>query len=330
MGLLRRRPKVDGSDSDFQAFARLSLANDSNLLLERLICLQPRSTFEPWHTMSDAWGAKLWDIYPTCQVSAIAEDNTVILDGAFGAAIRWKSFTPVASLVRDGWRRFFAKIFLRSSPTVLVIASVVLGLRLQYGPAATAIGLILLLIALVQLLLSPYLVRVLYSGKLWFTQPWFFGFEGYLPLEQIEARIFGIHSPSQTRLTWSATGSPLSRHESVDGECIGIDPTRDPEIANIVRKAVHAPYGQERVFTLVDTYTMTVTLFQAVRPPVAVVLCGSEGGMQRAVLCSYEWKKGILWKEAVLRMETTVLEKLSRVARFRIGLKREHVKVMRR
>ncbi len=41
MGLLRQRPKVDPTDSAFQAFARLSLANDSDQLLERMICLLP-------------------------------------------------------------------------------------------------------------------------------------------------------------------------------------------------------------------------------------------------------------------------------------------------
>lgn len=80
--------------------------------------------------------------------------------------------------------------------------------------------------------------------------------------------------------------------------------------------------GEERVFTLVDTNTLTVTLFSAVRPPVAVVLCGNEGGMQRALLCSYEWSSQTLYRESVLRMETPVLEKMSRVGRFRLGLRR--------
>ena len=43
MGLLRLRPKIDRTDSPFQAFARLSLANDSDMLLERLMCILPES-----------------------------------------------------------------------------------------------------------------------------------------------------------------------------------------------------------------------------------------------------------------------------------------------
>jgi hypothetical protein len=78
-----------------------------------------------------------------------------------------------------------------------------------------------------------------------------------------------------------------------------------------------------KVFTLVDTYTLTVTMFLAVRPPVAVLLCGHEGGMQRAVMCSYDWSTQTLYRETVLRMETPVLERMFRVNRFRFGLQRK-------
>lgn len=85
MGLLRLRPKIDASDSDFQAFARLSLANDSDLLLERLICVLPQEPSQPWHDFQDAFGVNIWDIYPSCQIAGICEDNTVLIDGGFGA-----------------------------------------------------------------------------------------------------------------------------------------------------------------------------------------------------------------------------------------------------
>ena len=66
----------------------------------------------------------------------------------------------------------------------------------------------------------------------------------------------------------------------------------------------------------------TVTLFEAERPPIVALLCGSEGGMQRAVMCSYDWTTQTLYRETVLRMETKVLEKMSRVGRVRFGLQR--------
>jgi hypothetical protein len=54
----------------------------------------------------------------------------------------------------------------------------------------------------------------------------------------------------------------------------------------------HAPTNtspnSKGIFTFEDTNTMTVMMFEAVKPPVAVLLCGAEGGMQRAIACSYD------------------------------------------
>lgn len=69
MGLLLRHPRVDISDTSFQAFARLSLVNDGDQLLERLICTLPLTCEQPWYIMDDAWMASLWDIYPRCQIA---------------------------------------------------------------------------------------------------------------------------------------------------------------------------------------------------------------------------------------------------------------------
>lgn len=60
----------------------------------------------------------------------------------------------------------------------------------------------------------------------------------------------------------------------------------------------------------------------AVRPPVAALLCGSEGGMQRAVMCSYDWPTQTFYRESVLRMETRMLERMPRIGRVKFGLRR--------
>ena len=78
-GLLRMRPDIDSSDSAFQAFARLSLANDSDMLLGRLMCTLPKTAEQDWGNMTDAWDVNLWDIYPRCQVAGVGEDDTVIV-----------------------------------------------------------------------------------------------------------------------------------------------------------------------------------------------------------------------------------------------------------
>lgn len=84
-----------------------------------------------------------------------------------------------------------------------------------------------------------------------------------------------------------------------------------------------------QIFTLVDTNTMTVTLFSAARPPIALLLCGREGGMQRAVGCSYDWTTQTLYRETVLRMETPVRGKVAPVPRVKLGLRRPKMKVRR-
>jgi hypothetical protein len=39
-------------------------------------------------------------------------------------------------------------------------------------------------------------------------------------------------------------------------------------------------------------------------------------------MCSYDWTTQTLYRETVLRMETKVLEKMSRIGRVRFGLRR--------
>lgn len=332
MGLLRQRPTVVRGDSAFQAFARLSLANDSNMLLERLICILPKRYDQPWHNTDDQWNAPLWDIYPTTQICGIGEQDTVVLDNAHAANIRWKSFTQVLAIRRDSIKRQLVRIAFRSTFYLLFIGVTLLATgsaeanstKATTGASTvspmTVLGAIFLTIGLIFTLLSPYLIRHLYGGKIWGTQPWFFGFEGYMSLPTIETHIFGA---DMGRLSWSTNGSPLSRHRpNAYDECEGLDPTTDPDTAARVRRAITSRMGEEKIFTLVDTCTMTVTMFAAVRPPVAVVLCGQEGGMQRALLCSYEYTTQTLYRETVLRMETPVLEVMSRLGRFRFGLNR--------
>jgi len=67
---------------------------------------------------------------------------------------------------------------------------------------------------------------------------------------------------------------------------------------------------------------MTVTLFQAARPPVAFIIAGAEGGMQRAIGCSYDWTTETMYRETVLRFPTTALDSMKRVSKVKMGFKR--------
>lgn len=356
-GLVRQRPKVDSSDSAFQAFARLSLVNDSDRLLERMLCVLPEESSQDqalpaselpaelnpctgerperhpeqrWANLDDQFGVKLWDIEPYCQVAAIDRDNTVIIDGAFAATIHWDTFAKVAMTTRETPSRMAAKLAFRSTSYMFIIAlTLCISGSGPNGGALLGFGVIFMIAAVSLVLVSPALAVHFYGGKVWFTQPWLFGFEGYMPVDQIERHLFGFPS---SRLRWTPCGSALSRSaKSVEHEWEALDPVRaDAGVRRLVEKARKGDVGDKRVFTLVDTNTMTVTLFEARRPPVVALLCGAEGGMQRAVMCSYDWTSQTLYRQTVLRMETLVLGKISRVGRVKVGMWHEERQVVSR
>ncbi|KAI0144641.1 hypothetical protein GGR57DRAFT_481567 [Xylariaceae sp. FL1272] len=348
MGLLRRRPAVVTKDTSFEAFARLSLANDSDKLLERLICMQPTRRDAPWHKIRDAWNVKLWDIEPRCQVAGIVDDQTVTLDGAFGATIQWDAMEQVAFLKRPTVSRLVGKILLRGVPAYLIIGlafTIIGGVFLaetnsnsdsdsssnspslaSSGAAAAflAPGLIFLIPSAIITLLIPVMLLNIYQGKFWSVQAHFLGLQG-IPKDigDIERILFGFN---HGRLKWSVAGSPLSRNgPSKNGERVGHPPAKSAHPQDRSYDNGHQPEAAEKetVFTLIDTYAMTATAFRAARPPTAVIVCGHEGGMQRAILCSYDWQEGTFVREAVIRVKTLVLDRMFRVDRFRFALNRK-------
>ncbi|KAM5353869.1 hypothetical protein ACJ41O_000519 [Fusarium nematophilum] len=323
MGLLRLRPQVDRTDTAFQAFSRLSLANDSDRLLERYICTLPVDNDQPWYNMEDAYQSSLWDITPYCQVAGIADNDTIIIDGAWGLSIRWKTFYPVYWSTGPSWKRYFASLAVEWNGAFFIIAIALLASGASAGAAGASLvapGVIFLLLFLWVWMMTPNLVRVIYGGKFADTQAEMFGFEGHLNAPTIERAIFGGNFG---RFSWTTNGSPLSRTVINEfGERVGIDPTKDPEVRMKVEAAKQARPGDKRIFTIVDTYNMELTLFEAVRPPTTLMFCASEGGMQRAIGCSYEWETQTMYRETVLRLSTTALNRMDRVPRFRLGIQR--------
>ncbi|CAP71654.1 uncharacterized protein PODANS_6_50 [Podospora anserina S mat+] len=387
MGLLRIRPPIDSTDTSFQAFARLSLPQDSDRLMERLICLLPDFPGQNWELMTDQYKASLWDVYPNTQICAIGENDTVVIDDAKGAQIQWSEFTRVRTLRKLTAKREFFIYFLVWSPLVFFIGVILAALfqppppmpnSMYYYPAPTnpayQAGLAITIITLLFFILpAPYFLWHIYSGKLWEVEPCFFGIEGYVPIEAIEEKLFGTRG-SHARLQWSTWGSPLSRHTqgrvtrersvkfkyqdaidpgtgiqnavpvlSLDGNIDtyhveSTDPTSPcshcssnasggrycsyhPTVASC-QDMSRSKMGQMKVFTLVDTYNMTVTLFYAVRPPTVLVLGGSEGGMKRAIACSFDITTGTLYRETVLRIPSQSADRMEGLGRLRLGLVR--------
>jgi hypothetical protein len=100
-------------DSLFQALARLSLANDTDQIVERMICMLPDVSasheVKQKFVVKDQLGAKLWDIDPLCQVAGVCADDGIILDGCRGISIRWKDIPQITYERRKAWKRRVAK-----------------------------------------------------------------------------------------------------------------------------------------------------------------------------------------------------------------------------
>jgi len=360
MGLMRRRPKVNQQDSAFKAFARLSLLNDNDRLLERLICLKPDPTeHRPWYDMYDAYSASLWDVEPCTQVAGIVdaqpgknlvtwasddvktnqdETQIIVLDGAVGATIKWNSLEPVPFSKRSTGSEQIAGILLRSFPVWFLFGlgfTIVGGILINLeGPCKSysrrthdcasretslsePAGRVLLVFGIVKLsvcalvwALLPAACRRSYAGKLWSTQAALFGISGIPDLEIVERCLFGFN---QDRITWSTYNS-TGIMENTPGITSGLQSPR-PDDHN-------ASTSRTKIFTLIDTFALTATAFEAERPPVAAIVCGQEAGMQRVVLCSYDPETRAFCKETVLRMTTLCLERMRRIDRFRFAMRR--------
>jgi hypothetical protein len=184
IGLLRWRPVIDQDDGDFEAFARLTMANDSSQLLERMICLLPKSREQTWHSLKDAWDRPLRDIDPYCQVTGIVDNSTLVLDGAFGVTIRWHSLANMAFLRNQNTACSVIQILSRCTPIWLLIGAIMIarspesksnrtitsnGVNTEKIPTSPIliISTLFLTLALVLLLASPLLIVYLYRRNSW-------------------------------------------------------------------------------------------------------------------------------------------------------------------
>jgi len=168
------------------------------------------------------------------------------------------------------------------------------------------------LVGFILSLFSPLFVRRLYGGSVVESTAQLVAFEGTLPETKIEELIFGNF---RNRLVWQPSATPLSNRDPK--ERLGTRPLwfqdgdsseeLNVEKLNSIRAALKIP-SNHKIFTLVDTGRLTITTFSAEHPPSVALLCGRDGGMLRAVLCSWDFKSDCLYKEAVVRMPSVVWE----------------------
>ena len=342
MGFLHERISFDKGETEFQGLARLSLANDSDRLLERMICMLPHSQeaedqhFFLSHTKRDRYLSRLWDVDPLCQIAGVGnEDGQVILDACRGVSIRWRAFPQMKYRRMQGLLNLLAELTIR---TCALWATVGLYLLVVYGAnvvsyydddghrttgqgssnestyeeyvGLTAFGAIALCIALILTLAIPSAVRRFYGGKVQSCAPWLVGFEGVMPRSKLETLVFGN---DDGRLSYEPSSTLFCERD--DAERIGKEP------AWVVNgsKPPQLPEGH-RLFTLVDTGNLTINIFSARRPPSVALICGREGGMLRTVLCHYEWTNNCLYKETVVRMDSVTLNHAKLLSWVKISL----------
>ena len=214
MGFLRQRPNIVRSDSAFQAFARLSLANDGNILLERLICLLLHSVDDEWCSLGDAWNVMLWDIYPQVQICGLGLDDTVILDEALGAMIRWDMFVTVLNLGQETMRHRLSRWTMRGVPGLwflILIWTISSSVEVKIDNPILIVPITLLSLLSFGFLLLPYFILFIYRTHIHKSQPFFFfGFEGYMHMYHLELLVFGTF---ERRLQWSTASKPRSHHD---------------------------------------------------------------------------------------------------------------------
>ncbi|RDW91628.1 hypothetical protein BP5796_02793 [Coleophoma crateriformis] len=345
MALFHHRIDNEKTESLFHCLARVNMANDNDDLIERMICWSPSAgtsklspllhdIFSLYRlSFPDRFGSRLWNIRPMCEVVGLAkEENTVMIDGCRSISIRWKNFPRLQYKRSYGFKKLFAELLVRSGSAWIVagftIAFYYLPLYVSDGapdfnstnpPGTDDAGLraaltilivgFALVVGFILSLLGPSCVRRLYGGSVVESTARLVAFEGTMPAKEVEELIFGNF---RDRLAWQPSATPLSRAES--DIRIGSSPSwlvdgQEPDYQELerVRKQLDIP-PNHKIFTLVDTGRLTISIFSAQYPPSVALLCGRDGGMLRAVLCSWDFKSDCLYKETVMRMPSEVWE----------------------
>ncbi|KAJ6033977.1 hypothetical protein N7460_000109 [Penicillium canescens] len=361
MGLLSYRITPCDDDNTFQAIARLSLVNDSNQLLERLVCLWPNPEKNPRPLQAqqdyasagsetllcniadrDQYLTHLWDIHPICDVVGIGDDSyepTIIMDRCKGIPIRWKDFprlryakeikglgaTASQSIVYFGAWALATGFGLFSTAMALAVALSTGGktgeqasnteandgftnaqlenLRTEIIPNyLVAIGIFFALAWIISWF-APWAVRQLCNEGTKGTSSHLVGFEGTMSLHDLEKAMYGNYNH---RLLYAASSTVFSGTMPKSNIRVGREPL-DPGHWKKEMKRLGFP-GSYRLFTIVDTGSMTVSVIAAERPPVVALICGREGGMLRVLLCSWRFERNCLYRECVVRMRSSLEE----------------------
>jgi hypothetical protein len=302
MGFFEHRIQPNENEDELRALARLSIANDSDRIAERMVSLLPTtiSQTECWYADDDIYSANLWDIVPEIQVAGITEKGALVLDGCKAACIRWKDFPGVAFNHPKSVRRSLVGAF-----PYLAWPSIITGVG-AWTNARTA-GITLLVFGVVLLLISPRFVVYGESGRVVTPQPWLIGVKGVLDIEQAIIHLYGGGTKGKfRRLDFTPSGSAFAVPQQ-DAFRTGSEVQY-----NKAMEAEQQGPNAGRTYTLIDTCSATIYYFCADKPPTVCLFTGREGGLGRFVLCSERClgTSAELHKETVLRMPMEVSQRM--------------------
>ncbi|KAL4069969.1 hypothetical protein V8B97DRAFT_1967277 [Scleroderma yunnanense] len=297
MGFYEHRIMPSRLETEIQALARLSMANDSDRLAERMISMLPRN-IQPqacWYADDDLYGSQLWDIEPEIQVAGVTENGALVLDGCRAATIRWEDFPEVGFQTTESWRREIAGRIPITLPGFVLYAATWMPIT-----AYISVGTAFFSCAAFLLVFSPFLTAYSISGRILNSQPWLIGVKGVLSPEEAADRLYGATLSHHPRLGFTPSGSLFSRPSEEE-----------------IREGLQTQYNEVKilqrddVYTLIDTYSATIYYFTAERPPTVCLFTGREGGLGRFVLCSENCTVNELHKETVLRMPSYIFRAMN-------------------
>ncbi|KAG2029426.1 hypothetical protein BDR03DRAFT_975842, partial [Suillus americanus] len=301
MGFFEHRIHPNRFEGDLHALVRLSMANDNDRIVERMVSMLPSTTTEEmacWYSDNDIYGAKLWDILPEIQVAGITENGALVVDGCRAAAIRWKDFPEVGFVTPDSLKRSIVG-FVPYLSWPIITAGLGIVTTNRVG------GVTLIVIGVALLMISPWLFVFSQSGRIVSAQPWFIGVKGVISIAEAERRLYGATTKKHfPRMYFTPSGSQFSEPEQ--GTERGGSPTQYDD----AKLADSSGPDAGHIYTLIDTCSSTMYYFRAKRPPTVCVFAGREGGLGRFVLCSERCNINELHKESVLRMPMEISQKM--------------------
>ncbi|KAG2130242.1 hypothetical protein DEU56DRAFT_973459, partial [Suillus clintonianus] len=282
MGFFEHRILPNHMEDELTALARLSMANDNDRIIERMISMLPSTITERacWYADNDVYHANLWDIIPEFQVSGVTKSGALVADGCRAAAIRWKDFPEVVCATSYSQTKQIASFIPYIAwPVILIGLGIVTTKSKKGGIACIAIGLIILL-------LSPVLFFYSKSGSVFIAQPWLIGVKGVIHRDVVESLLYGGTIKRFPRMFFTPSGSRFSVPERY--ELRGGSPAQYDE-AIIEESGLYPGH----MYTLIDTYSSTMYYFRAEKAPT--------GGLGRFLLCSENCQSNELHKESIIQ-----------------------------